>query len=410
MLQKKTAAWEERQVQLQTAEETMRRRRETIKLQAARIAEGKEKAEADIPETYRNEDALKARIDVLTNSVQAYEKAVGESSQAVIETTKELTKCQEQQASLQKQVQALREQYVQAAAVLRQRVTEAGFASIDACRQLQRELPMMQAEENDVAAYDKKVQQVQGQIAQEEEAIGSQPEPVMEHYTAILQEKNDACRRLAEEGARHRTQMEQLTAIQKQLTDWQQEQDALTEQYKTVGAVYELIAGKQTGVNFERYVLGALLDEVLTAANARLGSMSRHRYELQRSKTWDDKRVKQIGLDIEVFDNFTGYARPANTLSGGETFLASLALALGLADVVQTYSGGIHLDTIFIDEGFGTLDGETLDFALKALLNLRAGGRLVGIISHVPELKERIDARLAVHKTDRGSTASFELL
>lgn len=410
VLQKKTAAWEERQVQLQTAEETMRHRRETIKLQAARIAEGKEKAEADIPETYRNEDALKARIDVLTNSVQAYEKAVEKSSQAVIETTKELTKYQEQQASLQKQVQALREQYVQAAAVLKQRVVDAGFADIDACRQLQRELPMMQAEENDVAAYDKKVQQVQGQIAQEEEAIGSQPEPVMAHYTAILQEKNDACRRLAEEGARHRTQMEQLTAIQKQLTDWQQEQDALTEQYKTVGAVYELIAGKQTGVNFERYVLGALLDEVLTAANARLGSMSRHRYELQRSKTWDDKRVKQIGLDIEVFDNFTGYARPANTLSGGETFLASLALALGLADVVQTYSGGIHLDTIFIDEGFGTLDGETLDFALKALLNLRAGGRLVGIISHVPELKERIDARLAVHKTDRGSTASFELL
>ena len=89
--------------------------------------------------------------------------------------------------------------------------------------------------------------------------------------------------------------------------------------------------------------------------------------------------------------------------------MASLALALGLADVVQAYSGGIHLDTIFIDEGFGTLDGETLDFALKALMELKQGGRLVGIISHVPELKERIDARLAVHKTDRGSTADFEL-
>lgn len=409
-LQKKTTAWETQQAQLQADEETMRRRLETVKLQAARTAEGKAKAEGDIPEPYRNEKALAARIAVLTNSVQAYEKAVKESSQAVIEATKELTKCQEQQASLQKQIQALRDQYMQAAAVLKQRVIEAGFASIDACRQLQREVPMMQEEENDVAAYDKKVQQVQGQIAQEEAAIDGKPEPVMEHYTAVLQEKNDVCRRLAEEGARHGTQIEQLAAVQTQLADWQQEQDTLTEQYKTVGAVYELIAGKQTGVNFERYVLGALLDEVLAAANVRLGGMSRHRYELQRSTTWDDKRVKQIGLDIEVFDNFTGYARPANTLSGGETFLASLALALGLADVVQTYSGGIHLDTIFIDEGFGTLDGETLDFALKALLNLRAGGRLVGIISHVPELKERIDARLAVHKTDRGSTASFELL
>jgi exonuclease SbcC len=188
----------------------------------------------------------------------------------------------------------------------------------------------------------------------------------------------------------------------------QQEGRYLTEAYKTVGAVYELIAGKQTGINFERYVLGALLDEVLAAANGRLQGMSRQRYSLQRSRLWDDKRVKQIGLDIEVYDNYTGYARPANTLSGGETFLASLSLALGLADVVQAYSGGIHLDTMFIDEGFGTLDGETLDYALKTLASLRSGGRLVGIISHVPELKERIDARLAVHKTDRGSTSSFE--
>ena len=161
-------------------------------------------------------------------------------------------------------------------------------------------------------------------------------------------------------------------------------------------------------INFERYVLGALLDDVLAAANERLQSMSRQRYTLQRSQSWDDKRVKQIGLDIEVYDNYTGYARPANTLSGGETFLSSLSLALGLADVVQAYSGGIHLDAIFIDEGFGTLDSETLDYALKTLASLRSGGRLVGIISHVPELKERIDARLAIHKTDRGSTSSFE--
>ena len=162
------------------------------------------------------------------------------------------------------------------------------------------------------------------------------------------------------------------------LGPWQDEKN-LVEDYKTVGAVYDLIAGKQTGINFERYVLGALLDDVLAAANERLQSMSRQRYTLQRSQSWDDKRVKQIGLDIEVYDNYTGYARPANTLSGGETFLSSLSLALGLADVVQAYSGGIHLDAIFIDEGFGTLDSETLDYALKTLASLRSGGRLVGI-------------------------------
>ncbi len=129
---------------------------------------------------------------------------------------------------------------------------------------------------------------------------------------------------------------------------------------------------------------------------------------LQRARERADAR-KNSGLDMEVFDNYTGCSRAANTLSGGETFLASLSLALGLADVVQAYAGGIHLDTMFIDEGFGTLDPETLDFALQSLLELQKGGRLVGIISHVPELSERIDAQLRITRTDRGSRAAFHV-
>jgi exonuclease SbcC len=96
-------------------------------------------------------------------------------------------------------------------------------------------------------------------------------------------------------------------------------------------------------------------------------------------------------------------------LSGGESFLASLSLALGLADVVQAYAGGIHLDTVFVDEGFGSLDPEALDLAFRALVDLQRAGRLVGIISHVPELKERIDVRLEVISTQRGSVTRFVL-
>jgi exonuclease SbcC len=137
--------------------------------------------------------------------------------------------------------------------------------------------------------------------------------------------------------------------------------------------------------------------------------MSRGRYQLKR--TLDRKRRNsQAGLDLEVFDNYTGTSRPVSTLSGGETFIASLSLALGLADVVQAYSGGIHLDTIFIDEGFGTLDSETMDFAVRTLIDLQEGGRLVGIISHVAELKERIDTRLEITITDKGSRAVFNML
>ena len=159
-------------------------------------------------------------------------------------------------------------------------------------------------------------------------------------------------------------------------------------------------------VTFERYVLGAILDEVVYAANLRLQKMSRSRYSLERSDYTGGGRGKQ-GLDLAVMDAFTGQSRPANTLSGGETFLASMALALGLADVIQSYAGGIHMDTMFIDEGFGTLDPDTLDLAMETLVQLQSSGRLIGMISHVPELKTRIPAHLEVTRSDDGSTAKF---
>lgn len=159
-------------------------------------------------------------------------------------------------------------------------------------------------------------------------------------------------------------------------------------------------------VTFERYVLGAILDEVVYAANLRLQKMSRSRYFLERSDYTGGGRGKQ-GLDLAVMDAFTGQSRPANTLSGGETFLASMALALGLADVIQSYAGGIHMDTMFIDEGFGTLDPDTLELAMETLVQLQSSGRLIGMISHVPELKTRIPAHLEVTRGDDGSTAKF---
>lgn len=159
-------------------------------------------------------------------------------------------------------------------------------------------------------------------------------------------------------------------------------------------------------VTFERYVLGAILDEVVYAANLRLQKMSRSRYSLERSDYMGGGRGKQ-GLDLAVMDAFTGQSRPANTLSGGETFLASMALALGLADVIQSYAGGVHMDTMFIDEGFGTLDPDTLELAMETLVQLQSSGRLIGMISHVPELKTRIPAHLEVTRGDDGSTAKF---
>jgi exonuclease SbcC len=151
-------------------------------------------------------------------------------------------------------------------------------------------------------------------------------------------------------------------------------------------------------------VLAALLEDVLAAASHRLRLMSRGRFDLQRATERQDSRAAG-GLDLLVYDAFTGTNRTVQTLSGGESFLASLSLAMGLADVVQSYAGGIRLETIFIDEGFGSLDPETLELAFQALGELLKSGRLVGVISHVAELTEWIPARLEVTKGKNGSHA-----
>jgi exonuclease SbcC len=160
-------------------------------------------------------------------------------------------------------------------------------------------------------------------------------------------------------------------------------------------------SGNTRKMNLETFVLAAELEEIVAAANLRLRDMSAGRYELQHSDALA-ARGAASGLGIVVFDAFTGQTRPARSLSGGETFLSSLALALGLAEVVTARAGGIRLDTLFIDEGFGSLDSDTLETAMRTLDELRQGGRTVGVISHVEAMQEQIPAQLTVRALPDG--------
>ena len=179
--------------------------------------------------------------------------------------------------------------------------------------------------------------------------------------------------------------------------------------YESVGRLAD-VAGGRNGrrISFQSYVLGAFLDDVLVAASGRLRLMSKNRYSLDRTEERSGRR-QSAGLDLVVYDAWTGVARAVSTLSGGEKFMAALSLALGLAEVVQAFAGGIRLETVFVDEGFGSLDDESLDLAVASLESLNAGGRLVGIISHVSELRERVYARLDVTADKSGSSAAFHV-
>jgi exonuclease SbcC len=176
-----------------------------------------------------------------------------------------------------------------------------------------------------------------------------------------------------------------------------------------MSALADVIAGRgQNGraLSLRSYVLAAKLQQVAVVAGQRLESMSGGRYSFVHTDE-RESRGRSGGLGLDILDAYSGLVRPAKTLSGGESFLASLALALGLADVVAGEAGGRMLDTIFIDEGFGSLDSDTLDLVMATLDELRAGGRVVGVVSHVDEMRQRIPSRLRVRKDAAGSTVEI---
>ena len=183
------------------------------------------------------------------------------------------------------------------------------------------------------------------------------------------------------------------------------ELEELEQKYVWMNALAKTAAGNLQGkakIDLETYVQTTYFDRILARANLRLQKMSGGQYDLKRRRNADDLKSKS-GLELDIIDHINATERSVNTLSGGEAFLASLALALGLSDEVQM-STGIHLDTLFVDEGFGSLDSEALSKAYQTLAGLTEGNRLVGIISHVAELKERIDRQIVVTKGPDGSS------
>ena len=167
------------------------------------------------------------------------------------------------------------------------------------------------------------------------------------------------------------------------------------------------LPGKEK-IALETYVQMTFFDRILRRANVRLMVMSDGQYELKRRTTAENNRG-QSGLELDVIDHYNGSERSVRSLSGGESFKASLSLALGLSDEIQSMAGGIRLDTMFVDEGFGSLDEESLRQAIRALTSLTEGNRLVGIISHVSELKEKIDRQIVVTK-GRGGGSRAEIV
>ena len=295
----------------------------------------------------------------------------------------------------------------EAGARLAKRLAEAGFTDEAARQDAHRDPSVLEQLEKLVAEHEQSTLKAAERLRLAEQAAEGLEPPDLTR----LETEAEACaattRNAREAASGLRAGAEAAEKLLTRLDELAGAAAGFEARYAVVGRLADVANRRNArGLSFQSYVLGAFLDDVLVAASERLRTISKSRYALERTEERSGRKLA-AGLGLLVYDAWTGVARPVTTLSGGEKFMAALSLALGLAEVVQAHAGGIRLETVFVDEGFGSLDDESLDLAISSLMSLNEGGRLVGIVSHVSELRERIDARLEVSAGTSGSSARF---
>lgn len=362
-----------------------------------------------IPAELRDPQTLERHLETAKASLERLQEALERSQERSQAANLQLAAAQESLQNARDLEDRCRERFAAARDTLNRRLAQAGFSDLETCLASMLPEEDMAELETRIRTFHESMKAAEDRLLRAREAAEGLTVPDMEElqkrFEAVAAELT---RCVGLEGGLLQ-KIKQMNGWLAQLRKTAREIEERERRFAVVGRVADAASGRNAHrMTFQRFVLATLLDGVLETASRRLRLMSKGRFDLARAREKADQRAA-AGLDLLVFDSYTGTSRPVNTLSGGESFLASLALALGLADVVQAYAGGARLETVFVDEGFGSLDPESLDLAFQTLLDLREGNRLVGIISHVPELRERVDVRLEITPTRRGSSARFVL-
>ncbi len=316
---------------------------------------------------------------------------------------------QEQLNQAKQDVMIGKEEEASCREALQEALLLAGFESREKWEAASLEQGSMRQLEEQIRDYTDKMTAAKSVKAHLEETLSGKTK----HDTEALLQETKECRILLEEEQQAQKKAhafyEEAKKTKSQFLQKQKIIEKANEEYGYVKDLENLASGNnKKRLVFEQYVLAGYFEEILRAANLRFLKMTGGRYQMSRVEEAGDGRVKD-SLEIQVMDYYTGKTRSVKTLSGGESFKASLCLALGMSDVIQSMNGGIKVDTLFIDEGFGALDTESLDQACETLMGLVEHSRLIGIISHVPELRERIDSQLIIEKTNSGSRVKIHV-
>ncbi|WP_427978579.1 AAA family ATPase [Agarivorans sp.] len=362
-----------------------------------------EQAKQQLPQQYTELTLLQQAIDLQANKCEHLEKAIKQTQQDYALCREQVSAKQSAFDAAKQSLKLAQQALSQAQTSFKQQLEDSSFASEIAYNEAlmtQAEMSELQQFLDDYAARTTKLKV---QAEQLERKLKDKATPDLSALQQTLEQAKTERERLELQWNTANNRLTNLQDIQQKLQQAELLDQRLQQQYQVIGTLADVANGR-TGnkISLQRFVLSVLLDDVLLQASERLQIMSKGRYQLLR-KEQRAKGNKASGLELEVEDSYTSKVRSVATLSGGESFMAALAMALGLSDVVQAYAGGIKLDTLFIDEGFGSLDQESLDLAIRTLIDLQSAGRMVGIISHVSEMKEQIASRIDVIKQADGS-------
>ncbi len=293
-----------------------------------------------------------------------------------------------------------------AAAVLRQRAVEAGFATPQDATAADRPLLWREQTRAELEDHHRRFALLDSRLASNELDVPLEPAAAVPAAREAAEGAGQAHERAVRDHSLVAARAERLAALQPQVEAALETLTPLQQLAQQTRGLADVAAGRGQNsklMSLSTYVLAARLEQVAEAASTRLARMSAGRFTLLHQDTGADRRSR-AGLGLQVDDAWTGQRRDTSTLSGGETFMTALSLALGLADVVTAEAGGQTIDALFVDEGFGSLDADSLDRVMSNLDELRSSGRLVGLVSHVADLRDRIPTQVRVHKTPQGST------
>lgn len=405
-LQEQKTTLEQKVAQAQTKLTELNEQAQTAQLEKQKLVTQLAEKQAQLPVEYQTEQQAKAQLRIWQQKIAEFETHWADLNAHIKQTEQSLVATEAKLNEAKQQAQELQQVIAQRQADLEAACAAKGMTLAELKELLSQSAQLGHLEQT-LAEQQKELDSIAGQVEILSKQVAGQKQPDLEQTNEELSQVKQAEAKLQQTVAELEHKYSSNTKCYQQVKKLFEQQQAEFTQLGQLKELVDVVTGKgEQKLGFERYILQTYLKEVLITANARLAHLTNGRYELCLNED-TGRGASSTGLELDIYDDNAGKRRSVHTLSGGESFLAALALALALGEVIQKKSGGIEIEALFVDEGFGSLDQEALRVALETLQTIEGKNRMVGIISHVTELQAQLPYQLQVVTKGERSTLRY---